>query len=105
MNGVKVNHSANRVYSKCFRETENYFPLICSENSGNTGNSSNIRKKNPAPTLSKSGWECGAGGGTRLHFLSRERKKIEVSPPSSPAATNTPQVCWIELFASHHGAK
>ena len=27
------------------------------------GNSSNTRKKNPTPTLSKSGWECGAGAG------------------------------------------
>ena len=29
------------------------------------GDSSNIRKKNPTPTLSKSGWECGAGDRTR----------------------------------------
>ena len=34
------------------------------------GDSSNIRKKNPTPTLSKSGWERGAGDRTRTGTLS-----------------------------------
>ena len=33
------------------------------------GDSSNIRKKNPTLTLSKSGWERGAGGGGRTRTL------------------------------------
>ena len=42
MNGLKGNRSANRAFSKCFWGTEKLFPLICSENSGNSGNNVEI---------------------------------------------------------------
>ena len=65
MNGVKGNRSANMACLKCFCGSKKHFLLICSENFGNTGNISNICKKNPTLILSKSGWECGAGDRTR----------------------------------------
>ena len=65
MNGAKGNRSANTTCLNCFCGTKKHLLAICSKNSGNKGNISNKCKKNPTPTLSKSGWEHGAGDRTR----------------------------------------
>ena len=89
MNGVKVNRSANRANLKRVCRSESCFHLICSENSVNIGNISNIRKKNPTLTLSKSGWERGAVDGTRTRTVSLPGDfKSPVSTDSTTTAAN-----------------
>jgi len=65
VNGAKGNRSANTTCLNCFWGTKKHLLAICSKNSGNKGNISNKCKKNPTPTLSKLGWERGAGDRTR----------------------------------------
>ena len=51
------------------------------------GNSSNIRKKNPTLTLSKSGWERGAGNRNRTgtDFTPRDFKSLVSTYSTMPA--------------------
>ena len=50
--------------------------------------SSNIRKKNPTPTLSKSGWERGAGNRNRTgtDFTPRDFKSLVSTYSTMPAS-------------------
>ena len=88
-----------RSKEKSFSEYREHFKLqilicrICSKITGYIGNSPNIRKKNPTPTLSKSGWDCGAGGRARTGT---------VLPPvdfesTSSTNSNTPAWCLLSI--------